>query len=202
MSPVQSVAGALPDAMPLTAAHYLLALAALLVWLPRVRVATRSWPLWPLAFVAALGVGVFQQVLLPLAAGLLIVLAALLWAGTQPVDPYTVITDPQSAQARASTRSQRIFLALGMMLALAFALHKVPGFTRGLVIPPTRMTPDAAVYSQYLNFDKGAAGVLLLALACRRVEWAADWGNRFVAGHRDTGCAVGRLCSIRAEVSR
>jgi uncharacterized protein len=170
MSPVNTVA--------LGPAHYLLALAILVVWLPSVRVMDRRWPLWPVVFALALVVGVIQQVLTPLAAGMLILVAGLLWCGRRPMEVSAAPAEARFAGIVFFDSVRRTLFLIGVALALAVALHRVPGFARGLVIPETRLTPDAAVYFQYLNFDKGAVGLLLLALACQRMKLAAQWADR------------------------
>lgn len=54
--------------------------------------------------------------------------------------------------------------ALLLLLCLALALHKVPGFNNPIVIDGVQFTPDAKPFTQYLNFDKGSVGLVLLAL--------------------------------------
>jgi hypothetical protein len=43
----------------------------------------------------------------------------------------------------------------------------LPGFHNLLIHPPTRLTPRAAVYEQWLNFDKTIAGLLILGICYR-----------------------------------
>jgi uncharacterized protein len=61
---------------------------------------------------------------------------------------------------------------LFVLLAVALALHVVPGFHNLQVIEPVRFTPDAVPFTMYLNLDKPLAGYWLLlvwpALALRR----------------------------------
>lgn len=52
-----------------------------------------------------------------------------------------------------------------VVMALALALHWLPGFHNGLGIGPTRFTADAVPFSLYLNLDKPLIGFWLL-LAC------------------------------------
>jgi membrane protease YdiL (CAAX protease family) len=54
---------------------------------------------------------------------------------------------------------------LFIVLALALAVHWLPGFFSGRVIPPQRFTDDAVPFSMYLNLDKPLIGFWLL-LAC------------------------------------
>jgi len=52
-----------------------------------------------------------------------------------------------------------------MLLALATALHWLPGIQNPLLVDAQQLTPDAIAYTLYANFDKGWAGYcLLLAL--------------------------------------
>ena len=55
--------------------------------------------------------------------------------------------------------------ALFIFLALALAMHWLPGFYNGRVIPPQRFTDDAVPFSMYLNLDKPLIGFWLL-LVC------------------------------------
>ncbi|VVO82181.1 MULTISPECIES: CPBP family intramembrane glutamic endopeptidase [Pseudomonas] len=54
---------------------------------------------------------------------------------------------------------------LFIFLALALALHWLPGFHNGRVIEPQRFTDDAVRFSMYLNLDKPLIGFWLL-LVC------------------------------------
>jgi membrane protease YdiL (CAAX protease family) len=51
------------------------------------------------------------------------------------------------------------------VMALALAMHWMPGFFNGRVIPAQRLTDDAAPFAMYLNQDKPLIGFSLL-LAC------------------------------------
>lgn len=55
--------------------------------------------------------------------------------------------------------------ALFVVLALALAMHWLPGFYNGRGIAPQRFTDDAVPFSMYLNQDKPLIGFWLL-LAC------------------------------------
>ena len=54
---------------------------------------------------------------------------------------------------------------LFIFLALALAMHWLPGFYNGRVIPPQRFTDDAVQFSMHLNLDKPLIGFWLL-LVC------------------------------------
>ncbi|SFW58262.1 MULTISPECIES: CPBP family intramembrane glutamic endopeptidase [Pseudomonas] len=55
--------------------------------------------------------------------------------------------------------------ALFLVMAVALALHWMPGFFNGRVIPAHRLTDDAVPFAMYLNQDKPLIGFWLL-LAC------------------------------------
>ncbi|MDO7896785.1 CPBP family intramembrane glutamic endopeptidase [Pseudomonas citrulli] len=55
--------------------------------------------------------------------------------------------------------------ALFLVMALALAMHWMPGFFNGRAIAPQRLTDDAARFAMYLNQDKPLIGFWLL-LAC------------------------------------
>ena len=69
--------------------------------------------------------------------------------------------------------------ALFVVLAVALALHWLPGFHNGRAINPARLTPDAVPFSMYFNLDKPLIGVWLL-LVCPwiapRFAWRASLG--------------------------
>ena len=56
-----------------------------------------------------------------------------------------------------------------VLLALALALHWLPGFFNGRAIEPQRLSADAVPFSLYLNLDKPLIGFWLL-LVC---PWVA-----------------------------
>jgi len=68
---------------------------------------------------------------------------------------------------------------LFVLVALALAMHWLPGFHNGRAIAPQRLTPDAVPFSMYLNLDKPLIGFWLL-LVCpwiaTRVNWRASLG--------------------------
>jgi membrane protease YdiL (CAAX protease family) len=139
-------------------AFLFLAFALCSAWAGPLSIARRPMPLWLLFFVMALAWGLVGGVLDPVAVSALLVLAA-------------------AAYACASAPRGWLRLAYGVLatgLALALAMHKLPGFNNPLLIDHVLLSPDAAPFTQYANFDKGAVGLILLALLCQRV---ASWGE-------------------------
>ncbi|MDB5766628.1 MAG: Abortive infection protein [Collimonas fungivorans] len=78
-----------------------------------------------------------------------------------------------AATARRNLRL--LFGVVAAILALALALHKLPGFNNPILLFQLRLSADSAPFTQYANFDKGAAGLVLLAFLCARASSAADW---------------------------
>ena len=66
----------------------------------------------------------------------------------------------KTSQSSAIVRS--VGFILFALLALAGALHLIPGFANPLLVDAQLLTPDAIAYTLYANFDKGWAGYCLL----------------------------------------
>ena len=133
-------------------AFALLALAIGAVWLPPVHLAGRAWPAWPFVYAASVAVALAAGVLHPVALPTLAAFAALTWA------------------AVASPRGRPLFMVLAGLMAVALSVHVLPGFHNPKVFDAERLTPDALPFTQYLNFDKGTAGLFLLAAFAPRVR--------------------------------
>lgn len=135
----------------------LLGMAILSAWLPAMRVtATLAIPAWTLLLAAAVASGLVNGYLAPIA---LLSLAALLGAACW------------SRRPGAAWR-MRLALLLAGLLALALAMHLAPGFRNPRILDKVLISPDGVPFTQYLNFDKGVVGLVLLALLCRT---AASW---------------------------
>jgi membrane protease YdiL (CAAX protease family) len=150
-----------PDTSTLTA-FLLLALALCCVWAKPLRLGQRVvLPLWLLLFIMATAWGLVAAVLRPAAiAGLLLFCAA--------------------AWATASAPRPALRLLAGIvtgLLALALAMHKLPGFNNPVVIAGAVLSPGAAPFTQYANFDKGAVGLVLLAVLCSRLRAWSELGG-------------------------
>lgn len=139
-------------------AFLFLALAIGAVWLRPLPLGPRALPAWPLLFIMALAWGLVAGVLTPAAAGALTLLAAL---------AYGCANAPQAWL-------RRLCGLLAGLWSLALAMHLAPGFRNPLLIDRALISADAAPFSLYANFDKGAVGLILLALLCRRV---ASWSE-------------------------
>lgn len=68
---------------------------------------------------------------------------------------------------------------LAGLLALALAMHLMPGFANPKLLDAARLSPGAAPFTLYLNFDKASAGLLLLAAFAPRLR-RGDVSLRFL----------------------
>lgn len=141
---------------PVAAVYWLLALAVASLWCPPLGGRVPAWPAGLAVALAAAWVGGF--VALPGVAALLM-LAALC----------------QAHQRSASKVARALLMAAIVVLALALALHKVPGFANPLLLQGVQVSPGAAPVTQYLNVDKAAVGVLLCAFFCAPARRGAEW---------------------------
>ncbi|MYM31966.1 CPBP family intramembrane metalloprotease [Duganella sp. CY15W] len=142
-------------------AFLFLAFALCSVWARPLPMGRRSAPLWLLFFVMAMAWGLVGGVLDPVAVSALVVLAA---------GAYACNAAPRSWLRLA-------YGTLTAALALALAMHKLPGFNNPLLIEHVVLSAGAAPFTQYANFDKGAVGLVLLALLCRRVHAWPELGE-------------------------
>lgn len=111
-------------------------------------------PPWAIALIAAMLTGIWQGVLLWQGALALVVLFALVMLAKQA--RHTLI---------------KVAALWACVLAvLAFGLHLVPGFNNPQVLSETYIGNATIAYQQYINFDKTAAGLLLLALLANRAS--------------------------------
>ncbi len=137
----------------------LLGAAMVAVWLPDLPDGPARWQPWIALFAASVAAGV--------AAGLLqwpaLVLIAAMWAAAWA-----------SVHAKRPIASAG-WTALAALVALALATHRMPGFSAALVAEQVRLSADSATMTLVANFDKGAAGLILLVYFCRRIRNAAEW---------------------------
>jgi len=141
----------------------LLMLAICAVWLPalsRLPIGGRlTLPLWVPLLVLSVLAGMLAGQVDSIGTAGLALLAAAAWGTTHA--PH--------AWQRAS------LLAFTLLLALLLALHRWPGFHNLLVVPSAAITADARPFMLFANLDKGAAGLLLLALLAPRIHAWREW---------------------------
>src|SRR5450830_1326152 len=143
----------------------LLGLAILSVWFPDVRLsASLRLPAWGALLLAAIVSGLATGILAPLALLSIAVFIAL------AVSAQRIGRKPEAKWLG------RLLLLLTMLAALALAMHLLSGFHNPRVIDKLVLSPGGAPFSQYLNFDKGLAGLVLLALFCTRAQQWPEFG--------------------------
>lgn len=137
----------------------LLGLAILSVWFPDVRLsASLRLPAWGALLLAAIVSGLATGILAPLALVSIVVFVAL-------------ASYAQRIGRRPGTKwLSCLLLLLTILAALALALHSLPGFHNPRIVDKLVLSPGGAPFTQYLNFDKGLVGLVLLALFCARVQ--------------------------------
>lgn len=141
-------------------AFILLGLAICAAWIEPVRIGSRSCSPWVVFFIAAVCAGLITGVLEWYA---LIGLGSL-WCVAHLYGNKTSAKWERAALGTLTT-----------LIALALALHKLPGFHNPLLIANVLFTPDAAPFTQYANFDKGAAGLILLVYFCPKSHSVTEW---------------------------
>jgi uncharacterized protein len=145
-------------------AYVFLMLAILCSWLPVLRwgsLAIRPWLVcFGLALTAALITGVM---------GWISLLAVLTLA----------VTLSGAGHDRLPKSLRLVFGLLAAVLALALAMHRVPGFNNLLIFKGVQLSADAPPFTLYANFDKGIAGLLLLALFCPKASSLAELNKGF-----------------------
>lgn len=157
----------------LTAA--LLGLAVLAAWCPPYARRRPVWP-WPAGAAVACGVvsGVFGG-------------AAVLVVTALATSVYAVHRMPR-------TRWRALLTTLAGLLALALALHAVPGVANPVLARNLQVAAGAAPFSVWMSLDKGLAGLLLLnlcPLAMSRAEWCEVGRSLLRASPLTVLCVVG-----------
>ncbi|GAA5180865.1 CPBP family intramembrane metalloprotease [Niveibacterium umoris] len=133
----------------------LLALAVLAWWLPPL---AGRWPLWPGLLVLASLAGLASGAMDSIGLGVTAALGGLVFVTRHAPQP--------GLRALALTGAA--------VLALAMALHVVPGFHAELVAHDLRLSADAAPFSFCWRLDTGIAGLLLIAAVATPAR-GADW---------------------------
>lgn len=131
--------------------YLILAMAMCATWLPRRLYGT---PIWMYPYVLSLVLALVASTISPIA---LIVLLALAVINTSNA--------PQFNNVSLSSKSawSPLFEAVTIAGSIALMLHDVPGFNNAPVLKGVLVSMDGVPFNQYLNFDKGAAGLGLLA---------------------------------------
>src|SRR5581483_5664779 len=91
-----------------------------------------------------------------------------------------------AAACIAANRARGLLLvvvthAIMVAIGAGLFLHLLPGIDNPLVVSDAVLSPGAAPYSKYLNFDKGVAGLFLLGLYAPD-RLTSDEGLRHVPG--------------------
>lgn len=133
--------------------------------------------LWLVLLALATGAGLAAGVLRPIALGSIAALLAFAWLATR--------------HGKAAVRA--LFTILALVLALALAMHAVPGYDNPLLLKDVRLSPHSAPYTLYANFDKGVVGLVLLVLLCRR---ASSWRDFAAASKSQALVFAGLLCGV------
>lgn len=131
--------------------------------------------LWLVLLGLAAGAGLAAGVLRPIAGASIAALLAFAWLATR--------------HGKAAVRLP--FTLLTLLLALALAVHAVPGYDNPLLLKDVRLSTESMPYTLYANFDKALVGIVLLVFFCRR---ASSWRD-FAAAWRSQGLVLAALLS-------
>lgn len=171
--------------MPAPFVLLLLAIAA--VWLPPWRVGAR-WHVapWGAVYAVATGLALAQGYVGPVGVAALValvVLAEVLRRQTRPSlgpslgsslgSSLSPALSPAHSPARRPALHRALYwLVFGALLVLAAALslHAVPGFRNPVAMDAVKFSEDGRAFTQYLNFDKGSVGLVLLAMLAPRFQ--------------------------------
>jgi len=140
--------------------YTLLVLAICAVWLPSIPIsAQRNLPPWLILFLGSVACGIVAGVITLIGLGSLAGFALVTWLATRV----------------GTARWHSVVLGLlTLVVALALATHRLPGFHNPVLLADVKFAFDSAPFTLYANFDKAAVGLLLLALCCRRVSSRAE----------------------------
>jgi membrane protease YdiL (CAAX protease family) len=134
--------------IPTVLAFACLTFALVALWAPRARASAVVTYLWTapcvLAFVLALASGLIDLL------GVLVLLT------------FATLCITASRTASSVVRVTASVLVIAMTAGLF--LHVLPGFNNPRVVTNAVLGPGSIPYSEYLNFDKGVAGLFLLGL--------------------------------------
>lgn len=137
-----------PLPAPVLASFAALGLAMAALWAPRVWSGPQAASWWVLPFAAALLVAQSSGLVDTWGLAALFVFVAACRLGSHAPDGAL----------------RGFALAAVLAMSAGFLAHALPGFDNPRVLDGVRLSADSAPYTKYLNFDKGAMGLLLLGL--------------------------------------
>lgn len=139
----------------------LLGLSICATWLAPIRVGNRfAVPTWLLLFCGAVVAGLAH--------------AYLTWPALVALVVFGLAVH-MTGRSAANVQQYALFGSLTALLALALAMHLLPGFHNPVLVADIRFSPDALPFTHYANFDKAAVGLILLALLTTRTYLLAEW---------------------------
>jgi uncharacterized protein len=141
--------------------------------------------LWLVLLGLAAVAGLATAVLRPVALASIAALLAFAWLGNSHGKPAVRV----------------LFTLLTLLLALALAVHAVPGYDNPLLFKDVQLSPHSVPYTMYANFDKGVVGLVLLVFFCHRAsswrDFAGAWKSQvpvqaaLLIGVLGSGWAIG-----------
>lgn len=117
--------------------------------------------LWLILLGLASGAGLAAGTLRPVALASIGALLAFAWLATR----------------HGKTAVRMPFTLLTLLLALALAVHAVPGYDNPLLLKDVQLSAASAPYTMYANFDKGVVGLVLLVFFCLRAGSLRDFAT-------------------------
>lgn len=141
-------------------AYLMLGLAIISVWFPALRYGQRAVVAWPI-FLALAAASAFTSGLLT-------------WPALVPLSSMSGLVWLEMRWRRTGARRnwrRNVAGATAGAIALALALHVLPGFQNEKLFSDLTLSAGAPPVTQYLNFDKAAAGLFLLIYCPRIVHW-------------------------------
>jgi membrane protease YdiL (CAAX protease family) len=134
----------------------LLGLSIISVWLPDIQLKKNfTVPPWLLLFLCAIASGVLA--------------GYLNWIAISTLTLF-LVTSYLATRSNTSFLQKFSFNSISILAALLFAMHLIPGFNNPILIANINFSDDSSAFTQYANFDKGAAGLILLVFFCNRVK--------------------------------
>jgi len=135
----------------------LLALAVVSLWFPPLPTGTRRVPAWTITSAAVGIVALIAGAVTPVGIAIVLLLIALCAARERSTSPWLRVPA----------------MAAITLIALALALHKIPGFYNPQIARD--VAAGAAPVTQYINLDKAIAGIVLIAFYGQPARTWADW---------------------------